>query len=106
MDSYAKGENCVLFNYHFTQDASERYKAIELLIPSCNNQEVVVVELLNLHERTTFPSTSKSLGEKKNTYTKLFLTFFTTDCPFRHLGVPMLTQQTKFTFITLPSLLG
>ena len=33
MDSYAKGENCVLFNYHFTQDASERYKAIELLIP-------------------------------------------------------------------------
>ena len=65
MDSYAKGENCVLFNYHFTQDASERYKAIELLIPSCNNQEVVVVELLNLHERTTFPSTSKSLGGKE-----------------------------------------
>ena len=63
MDSYAKGENCVLFNYHFTQDASERYKAIELLIPSCNNQEAVV-ELLNLHERTTFPS-SKSLGLKK-----------------------------------------
>ena len=82
MDSYAKGENCVLFNYHFTQDASERYKAIELLIPSCNNQEVV--ELLNLHERTTFPS-SKSLGGKKITY-KLCLTFFTTVCSFRHLG--------------------
>ena len=60
MDSYAKGENCVLFNYHFTQDASERYKAIELLIPY-NNQ----AELLNLHERTTFPS-HKSLGWKKS----------------------------------------